>query len=60
MICKSREIRSRLTNGSFRFRRTELLPPQYYVYYTWIDEFKPKELVVATNEISHTIQLDVS
>lgn len=61
MICMSKGlIVQNESRFSSRFRRTELLPPQYYVYYTWIDPFKPNELVVAINEISHNIQLDVS
>ncbi|CAF1393446.1 unnamed protein product [Rotaria sordida] len=39
---------------------TQILPPQYYVYYTWNDPLKPQELVFTTNGDNITIKLNVS
>jgi hypothetical protein len=44
----------------FQFRRTQLLPSKYYLYYTWIDTFKPRELVILINQISKSIQINVN
>ncbi|CAF1065734.1 unnamed protein product [Adineta steineri] len=38
--------------------RTQVLPAQYYVYYTWNDPFKPRELVVSSNQQNITVQLN--
>lgn len=42
-----------------KFRRAQILPPQYYQYYTWTDTFKPRELVISVNEESITTDLSV-
>jgi hypothetical protein len=41
-------------------RRIQVLPPQYYNYYTWMDPLKPRELIVISNGNTITIQLNVS
>ncbi|CAF4205032.1 unnamed protein product, partial [Adineta steineri] len=38
--------------------RTQTLPPQNYVYYTWIDPFKPCELDISANKKNVTIKLN--
>ncbi|CAF3768117.1 unnamed protein product [Adineta steineri] len=52
-----------LINQSITFNqkgdsRTQTLPPQNYVYYTWIDPFKPCELDISANKKTVTIKLN--
>jgi hypothetical protein len=41
-------------------RQTQLLPPLNYVYYTWTDPLKPRDLLISCGTKSATIQLTVS
>lgn len=40
-------------------RRTQILPPDHYVYYTWFSPLKSQELTVTCGEHVVTISLDV-
>jgi hypothetical protein len=41
-------------------RRTIVLPPQNYVYYTWLDPLKPRELVILCGSKKTELALIVS
>jgi hypothetical protein len=41
-------------------RRTQILPPQNYVYYTWLDPLKPRELVISCGSKTTELELSVS
>ncbi len=42
------------------FRRIQSLPSESYVYYTWIDPMKPRELIILINQISKRIEINVN
>ena len=41
-------------------REIQYLVPEHFVYYTWIDPLKPREMIIACNDKSKTIELNVS
>ncbi|CAF0900458.1 unnamed protein product [Adineta steineri] len=52
-----------LINQSITFAQkdhlqTQMLPSQYYLYYTWDDPLKPRELIILSNQQSTSIQLN--
>jgi hypothetical protein len=49
-----------ITPYYFNYRETQFLVPQYFVYYTWMNPLKPRELIVSCNSKSATIELTVS
>ncbi|CAF1173038.1 unnamed protein product [Adineta ricciae] len=38
--------------------QTQVLPAQYYVYYTWNDPFKPKQLDISIGQFTATLELN--
>ncbi|UJR24151.1 hypothetical protein I4U23_027117 [Adineta vaga] len=52
-----------LINQSISFQQkdqiqTQVLPPQYYVYYTWNDQLKPQELFISIGQSTATLELN--
>ncbi|CAF4893614.1 unnamed protein product, partial [Rotaria sp. Silwood1] len=52
-----------LLNQSISFCQKEdlhiqILPPQYYIYYTWHDPLKPQELILSTNADNVTVKIN--
>jgi len=40
-------------------RRTIVLPPQNYVYYTWLDPLKPRGLTISCGSKERVLELTV-
>jgi len=59
MICKF--ILEKISFDLFFFpnRRTEILPPLNYVYYTWMDPLKARELTISCGSKSTKLELNV-
>ncbi|CAF1256037.1 unnamed protein product [Rotaria sordida] len=38
--------------------KIQYLVPQYFVYYTWMDPLKPREMIITCNDKSKTIELN--
>jgi hypothetical protein len=41
------------------YRRTQVLPPRNYVYYTWLDPLKPRQLVISCGSKKTQLELTV-
>ena len=41
-------------------RRAQILPAQYYVFYTWMDPFKPRQVTITVGQFTATIELNVN
>jgi len=40
-------------------RRAIVLPPQNYVYYTWLDPLKPRELIISCGSKKSVLEITV-
>jgi hypothetical protein len=60
MMCKLEIFSFQKKLILFLNRRTQILPPLNYVYYTWMDPLKVRELVISCGSKTANIALTVS